>query len=199
MINVKIENINNSQSLLNTDKIGHNEKDIKPETKDIKKETPAAVYEKTPKENKVKGTYDKKEVLKLKMETEKNKERLIKMVQDSLRRQGKTSNIAGGIINPNLLTELDETARAEAKEMISEDGELGVEKVSERLVNFAKAISGGDTSKAGILRDAIEKGFKEAEKMWGGKLPQISKDTYEATMKKFDQWANGTEVEEDKE
>ena len=39
------------------------------------------------------------------------------------------------------------------------------------------------------MRNAFEKGFKKAEQIWGGELPDISKRTYEATMKKFDDWA----------
>ena len=56
------------------------------------------------------------------------------------------------------------------------------------MVNFAKAISGGDKSKISILRDAIEKGFKEAEEAFGGVLPEISHKTLERTMEKLDDW-----------
>ena len=36
------------------------------------------------------------------------------------------------------------------------------------------------------MRDAFKKGYKQAEKQWGGKLPDISKRTYDAVMEKFD-------------
>ena len=36
------------------------------------------------------------------------------------------------------------------------------------------------------MRSAFEKGYKQAEKTWGGKLPDISQKTYDAVMKKFD-------------
>lgn len=195
---MKLENINTSSTLLNTESTKISQNENKEVEKDNIKDTPAATFEKTDAKKETYGTYNKKEVLRLKMETEKNKESLIKIIQDSLRRQGKNFEIANNMVDQSLLIDIDETARAEAQALISEDGELGVEKTSQRLVDFAIAISNGDTSKAGILRDAIEKGFKEAEKMWGGELPQISKDTYEATMKKFDAWANGTKLEEEK-
>ena len=87
-----------------------------------------------------------------------------------------------------------EAAKAQAQEAISEDGYWGVEKTSERIVEFAKALTGGDVSKAEEMRDAFVKGFKEATKSWGKELPSISQDTYDAVMKKFDQWV-GKETE----
>ena len=66
---------------------------------------------------------------------------------------------------------------------------------SDRLVDFAKALTGGDSSKIESMRSAIKKGFEEAKKLWGGELPEISQKTYDATMKKLDEWAKGTETE----
>ena len=39
------------------------------------------------------------------------------------------------------------------------------------------------------MRKAFEKGYKQAEKTWGGELPEISKQTYDAVMKGFDDMA----------
>ena len=39
------------------------------------------------------------------------------------------------------------------------------------------------------MRAAFEKGFKAATKAWGKDLPDISQKTYDAVMKKFDDWA----------
>lgn len=79
-----------------------------------------------------------------------------------------------------------------AQEAISEDGEYGVEAVSDRLVDFAIAVSGGDKSKLSELVSAIDEGFSQAKDALGGELPDISQQTYDATMKKLDDWANGT-------
>ena len=38
------------------------------------------------------------------------------------------------------------------------------------------------------MKDAFEKGFKEATKTWGKKLPDISQNTRDAVLKKFDDY-----------
>ena len=78
----------------------------------------------------------------------------------------------------------------QAKQAVSEDGDWGVKAVSDRIVEFAKAISGNDKSKIDTLKAAIEKGFKEAGVDLGGTLPDISKQTHDEIMKKLDEWAN---------
>lgn len=92
-----------------------------------------------------------------------------------------------------------EAAKLQAQEDISEDGYWGVEKTSERILDFAKALSGGDVSKADMLLDAFKKGYEEATGAWGKELPEISKKTYEAVEEKFAAWkaeAEGTATEE---
>lgn len=76
-----------------------------------------------------------------------------------------------------------------AKQAVSENGEFGVKAVSDRLVDFAKAISGGDKTKFEELKTAIERGFEEARKAFGGTLPEISHQTYNETMRKLEAWA----------
>ncbi|MCM1494777.1 MAG: hypothetical protein NC089_03160 [Bacteroides sp.] len=84
---------------------------------------------------------------------------------------------------------VDAATAAQAQADIAEDGYWGVNQTSDRLVEFAKAAAGGDSSKIEKMRSAIQKGFEAAKKLWGGELPGISQDTYDATMKKLDQWA----------
>ena len=43
------------------------------------------------------------------------------------------------------------------------------------------------------MKDAFIKGYKQAEKQWGGELPEISKKTYDAVMEKFDKLMNKKE------
>ena len=93
---------------------------------------------------------------------------------------------------------VDPATKAQAQADIAEDGYWGVEATSDRILDFAKALTGGDPSKIEEMRDAFEKGFKQATETWGGELPEISQKTYEATLAKFDAWANeanGTSVE----
>ena len=83
----------------------------------------------------------------------------------------------------------------QAKQLISEDGPFGVKAVSDRIVDFAIAVSGGDTSKLGELKAAIDKGFEKARDAFGGTLPDICNRTYDEVMRKLDDWAGATESE----
>lgn len=85
--------------------------------------------------------------------------------------------------------EVDDATRAQAQQDIAADGFWGVAQTSERTVEFAKAISGGDPAKIELLRQSIIDGYAAAEKSWGGALPEISKQTQEATLKGLDDWA----------
>ena len=87
--------------------------------------------------------------------------------------------------------------QAAAQEAISEDGYWGVKQTSERIVAFGKALVGGDPARAEEMRDAFIKGYQAAEKAWGGALPDISRQTYDAVMKLFDEWVGKTGKEED--
>ncbi|MCR4867621.1 MAG: hypothetical protein K5921_11895 [Lachnospiraceae bacterium] len=91
---------------------------------------------------------------------------------------------------------VDAETKAQAQKDIAEDGYWGVEQTSSRILDFAKALSGGDPSKIEKLRDAFKKGFEQATKTWGATLPDISQRTYDATMKKFDDWANETNIQD---
>lgn len=88
--------------------------------------------------------------------------------------------------------EVDEKTSLVAQQEIAEDGFWGVKQTSQRAIEFAIALSGGDTSKAELLKNAIIKGYKAAEAAWGGELPEICKQTQEATLKGLDEWANST-------
>ena len=85
---------------------------------------------------------------------------------------------------------VDDATSLKAQQDISEDGFWGVKQASSRAIDFAKALSGGDPSKAALLRKAIVDGYNAAEKAWGGALPEICKQTQEATLKGLDDWAN---------
>lgn len=83
--------------------------------------------------------------------------------------------------------------KAQAQADIADDGYWGVEQTSDRIVDFAKALSGGDPAKADTMLEAFKKGFEAATKSWGKELPDISQRTYDAVLKKMDAWKNGTE------
>lgn len=81
---------------------------------------------------------------------------------------------------------VDAATKLKAQQDISEDGYWGVNQTSDRIVQFATALTGGDPDKIEEMRSAFLKGYKQAEKTWGGSLPDISRCTYDAVMKKFD-------------
>ncbi len=87
---------------------------------------------------------------------------------------------------------VDKETKANAEKAIAEDGYWGVNQTSDRILDFAIALSGGDTSKAETLLDAFKKGFSEATAAWGKELPEISQKTYDAVLEKFEAWKNGT-------
>ena len=84
---------------------------------------------------------------------------------------------------------VDPATKAQAQADIAEDGYWGVNQTSDRIIQFATALTGGDPDKIEEMRAAFEKGYKQAEKTWGGELPEISKKTYDAVMEKFDKLA----------
>lgn len=135
---------------------------------------------------------DETSIARIKAEAEQIHSNLREMVKQLLERQGLTfKDLETAEENgEQLKIEIDDETRLEAQAMIDEGGELSIESVSDRLVDFAKAISGGDKSKIGLLRDAINEGFKQAEEAFGGTLPEISHKTLARTMEKLDAWEN---------
>ena len=86
---------------------------------------------------------------------------------------------------------VDPSKVAQAQKDIADDGYWGIEQTSDRLVSMAQALSGGDASKADKMIAAIKKGFDQASKAWGGKLPDICQKTIDAATKKMEDWRDG--------
>ena len=77
-------------------------------------------------------------------------------------------------------------SQEEAAELVSEDGFFGVAKTSERIAQFVIAGAGGDEELLREGRKGILQGFQEAEKFFGGKLPDISYETIEKAVSLID-------------
>ena len=90
---------------------------------------------------------------------------------------------------------VDAATKAQAQKDIGEDGYWGVKQTSQRLFDFASALAGDDPEKMKKMQEAMEKGFKQATKSWGGKLPGISQDTLAAANKLFDDYYNSKGVQ----
>ena len=177
---MKIGGINNIQ---NTEKLKRDKVDFPKKANN----EPSVIFEKT-KEDDIKTTYDKASIDKLKNESNKSFDALKKMVEELLKSQGKVLKD----LLPGDTVKVDGATRLEASKLIADDGPLGIEAMSDKIVDFAKAISGGDKGKLETLKKAIDKGFSEAERILGG-LPDISMKTYDRIMEKLDLWEKGND------
>ncbi|MBD5474721.1 MAG: hypothetical protein HDR17_01865 [Lachnospiraceae bacterium] len=130
-------------------------------------------------------------VNKMKADAEAHTQQLQNIVQQLMSKQGETYNTANGIwsVLASGKFTVDAATKAQAEKDIAEDGYWGVEQTSDRIIDFATALTGGDPSKIEEMREAFKKGYKQAEKTWGGQLPDISQRTYDAVMEKFDKLA----------
>ncbi len=154
-------------------------------------ETPSAIYEKSDTRTNKKVTYkqDTATIDKLKAEADKRNASLRSLVEKMLLKQGMTFDDANmyKLLREGKL-EVSEDDRIKAAQDISEDGYYGVKQTSDRLVSFAKALTGGDPSKADDMIAAVKKGFEEATKAWGGTLPDICSQTIDTTIAKLEEW-----------
>lgn len=166
----------------------------------------AAIYEKsdqTPASTKTTYTRDTATLSEITKQVEAKLATLRSTVENLFNMQGVKAGEAQGLSYDQIMEkydgklkefyqnlEVDSATRLNAQREIAEDGFWGVKQTSERAIEFAKAISGGDPSKIALLKAAIEEGYKAAEKAWGGELPEISKQTQAATLKGLEDWAN---------
>lgn len=131
---------------------------------------------------------DKIDIATLKAQADEAYSHLRTIVEDLLRRQGIEIEKLPDLKAEDI--EVDQQARDEAQQMIDEGGPLSPTAVSDRVVDFAKAISNGDKSKLSLLRGAIEEGYEQAKEAMGGELPEISAKTYDLIQEKLDAWEN---------
>ena len=142
---------------------------------------------------------DTEKVNAMKADLDGNIGTLKQMIMKLLDTQGNISNVATDNLHKlvNKITEsggVDELAKQEAQALVSEDGYWGVTHTSQRILDFATALGGGNPAKMELLRDAFIDGFKQAEKLFGGELPEISHKTYEKVISGFDAWTKGGET-----
>lgn len=110
-----------------------------------------------------------------------------KMMSGQANTYGKANDIWSFLREGNFT--VDPATKLQAQKDIADDGYWGVYQTSKRILDFATALTGGDPSKIEEMRSAFKKGYAQAEKTWGGKLPDISQRTYDAVMKGFDDMA----------
>ncbi len=125
----------------------------------------------------------------MKKEAEARYESLRAMVRELIARQQ-------GFSTDETAVEIPTEVREQAESDIASGGYYSPEATASRIVDFAKALSGGDASKFRLLKDAVEKGFADATDALGGELPEISRQTYDLVQKGFDQWAEELGIED---
>lgn len=160
---------------------------------DVSIEENAAVYEASAKTESKTYVKDTDTISKMKAEAEEKTAQFRELVQKLISKQASTSEIADAIWKQLANGEFTATedAIAQAQKDVAEDGYWGVEQTSQRIFDFAKALSGGDPEKMDEMLEAFKKGYNQATKSWGKELPDISSKTYDAVMKKFDDYKNG--------
>lgn len=158
----------------------------KPEAADVK-EDKGVVYESSD-ISKMSASDRSNLVEQLKADQANRQSQLASLVKDMISKQGNAYGQANDIwkfLASGNYT-VDAETKAAAQDAISEDGYWGVKQTSQRIFDFAMALSGGDEEKMKKMQEAVEKGFKEATKAWGKDLPGISGDTKDAVDKLFD-------------
>ena len=136
-------------------------------------------------------TPDTNLVNRLKADAENRASQLRSLVEQMMGKQANTYGNANDIwsfLRSGNFT-VDPATKAQAQADIAEDGYWGVNQTSDRIIQFANALTGGDPDKIESMREAFKKGYAQAEKTWGGSLPEISQKTYDAVMEKFDKLA----------
>ncbi len=209
-----ISNYLNNNSIYSAFTTSAKQADSSSKVTPIKKVAPvdsnaAAIYVKSAEEPEKKATYSINKMSKedraaiaeqLKADQAYRQQQLTDIVSKTLTGQSKSFSMATGDEFWRMFADgkvtVDAAAKAKAQEDISEDGYWGVKQTSERLFDFASALAGDNVEMMEKMQKAMEKGFGQATKTWGKELPSISKDTFDAANKLFeDYYASKKEVE----
>ena len=129
-------------------------------------------------------------VKQLKADQESRQQQLTSLVQQMMTKQATTYANANDIwkfLAKGDFT-VDAQTKLQAQKDIAEDGYYGVQQTADRLFDFASALAGDDVDKMKKMQTAMQKGFEQATKAWGQKLPDISQKTMDAANKKFEEY-----------
>lgn len=166
-----------------------------------KKESQEVIFEKsdTDQGNRLKGDYshlktekytvNKGEIERMKDELDQRmKDSFLQMVKEAIGEQNIGYKHAIEMVLQERKGEIKPEMIEQAKKDVAEGGYWSVENTANRILELAKNLSAGDPEKADMLKEAFLKGFEEAEKAWGGALPEISQKTKEAVLEGFKNW-----------
>ncbi len=83
----------------------------------------------------------------------------------------------------------------EANDLLSDEGFFGITQTSDRVAGFVFNFAGDDVELLKEGREGIVRGFEEAQKLFGGQLPEISFKTQERTLQLIDDKINSLSQE----
>lgn len=129
-------------------------------------------------------------VKQLKADQESRQQQLTSLVQQMMTKQATTYTNANDMwkfLAKGDFT-VDVQTKLQAQKDIAEDGYYGVQQTADRLFDFASALAGDDVDKMKKMQTAMQKGYDQATKAWGQKLPDISQKTMDAANKKFEEY-----------
>lgn len=129
-------------------------------------------------------------VKQLKADQESRQQQLTSLVQQMMTKQATTYTNANDMwkfLAKGDFT-VDAQTKLQAQKDIADDGYYGVQQTADRLFDFASALAGDDVDKMKKMQAAMQKGFDQATKAWGQKLPDISQRTMDAANKKFEEY-----------
>lgn len=134
---------------------------------------------------------DKNKIARMKAQFSQQTKSFADMVNKMLSKQASKADRGANLKDLFSQVVVSPQEQAAAIEAISENGYWGVNKTSERILEFAKSLSGGDPAKIDELKSAFKRGFDQVKRMFGGELPDISQKTYDKVMEGFDTWEKG--------
>ncbi|APW65985.1 hypothetical protein LPB137_09010 [Poseidonibacter parvus] len=79
-----------------------------------------------------------------------------------------------------------ELTQGEAKDLVSDGGFFGVDETSQRVTSFVINMTGDNIEALQESRVGLVQGFEEAQKLFGGELPDISVQTQDKTLEIID-------------
>jgi len=81
---------------------------------------------------------------------------------------------------------LSDFSLEQAVDLLHDDSYFGVEQTSFRISRFVLENSGNSKNMISSGKKGVTQGFREAEKIWGGRLPEICYETYDTAIKKIE-------------
>lgn len=140
------------------------------------------------------GVYSKENIRKTVEQIEEQRQAaMAQMISDMLGQQANAAGMDFMFGNTNsVLSSITQADIDEAKASISDGGFWSVDSVATRIMDMAKLLANGDSSKLSVLKDAVIKGFGGAVEQFGyeslDQMPDITKQTYAEVMSRFDKW-----------